>query len=84
MTQMKMRRFVLNRDEDLSGVSGTGIVAEGVVFSDGTTVLRWLTFRRSTAIYDRVEDVVAVHGHGGTTQLQYLDHTGRSSPPAHD
>jgi hypothetical protein len=81
---MKMRRFVLNRTEDLTGSSGTGIVAEGVVFDDGVTVLRWLTQLRSTAIYDSPHDLMAIHGHGGTTQLQYLDHTGRSSPPAHD
>lgn len=81
---MNMRRFVLNRDVDVSGVSGIGVVAEGVVFSDGTAVLRWLTPRRSTATYDNVADLVGIHGHGGTTQLQYLDHTGRSSPPVPD
>jgi hypothetical protein len=38
-----MKRFRLVRDRDVSGVSGTGIVAEGTMFSDGTCVLRWLT-----------------------------------------
>jgi len=37
-----MRRFLLVRDCDPSGVSGTGIVAEGVQFSDGTAVMHWL------------------------------------------
>lgn len=34
--------YLLVRDTDVSGVSGLGAVAECVVFSDGTTVLRWL------------------------------------------
>ena len=38
---MAMRVFALIRDVDVSGVSGTGVVAEGVQFSDGTCVLRW-------------------------------------------
>ena len=29
------RRFSLNRDRDHSGVSGTGVVAYGVMFGDG-------------------------------------------------
>jgi hypothetical protein len=36
----RMRLFLLIRNEDVSGVSGTGIVAEGVEFSDGTVAMR--------------------------------------------
>jgi hypothetical protein len=43
-----MRLFRLERTEDASGVSGIGKVAEGVVFDDGTVVLRWLTEVKST------------------------------------
>lgn len=71
---MRMRRFILNRDEDVSGCSGTGVVAEGVVFTDGTTVLRWLTEYTSTAIYDSAKELISIHGHGGSTQLQWIDH----------
>jgi hypothetical protein len=35
--------FTLLRNKDESGVSGTGVVLEGCVFSDGTTVVRWCT-----------------------------------------
>ncbi len=38
-----MKKFWLKRIEDVSQVSGTGIVAEGIIFSDGVAVLRWLT-----------------------------------------
>jgi len=34
------RPFVLRRLVDETGVSGTGVVAEGVEFSDGTVALR--------------------------------------------
>ena len=30
-----MRRFYLQRDEDATGISGTGKVAEGILFSTG-------------------------------------------------
>ena len=38
-----MRLFKLQRKVDCSGVSGTGVVAEGVEFDDGQVALRWLT-----------------------------------------
>ena len=65
----KPRVFWLDRLEDESGISGTGRVAIGVVFSDGVCVLRWLTDHRSTAIYASVEDLEAIHGHNGKTRL---------------
>ena len=66
-----MRRFILVRNEDVSGVSGIGVVAEGVEFSDGTAVLRWLTSTASTAVYASVEDVITIHGHNGGTMLHW-------------
>lgn len=68
-----MRRFVLYRDRDISGVSGTGLVAEGVQFADGTAVLHWLLAVTSTVVYANIEDLVAVHGHGGATQVRWID-----------
>ena len=65
----KPRVFWLDRLEDESGISGTGRVAIGVVFSDGVSVLRWLTDHRSTAIYASVEDLEAIHDHNGNTRL---------------
>lgn len=68
-----MRRFRLFRDADVTGISGTGVVAEGVMFSDRTCAMRWLSGRSSTAIYATPDDVVAIHGHGGTTRLEWMD-----------
>lgn len=69
-----MRRFELQRDVDVSGVSGTGVVAEGVVFSDGAAAVRWIAGEhRSTVVWDDVESVEAIHGHGGATRIVWQD-----------
>lgn len=68
-----MRRFHLNRKSDESGVSGVGIVAEGVVFTDGTVVLRWVTQFKSTTIYSSIEECEKIHGHGGLTEIIWKD-----------
>lgn len=68
-----MRRFLLVRKCDLSGVSGTGIVAEGVQFSDGTAVMHWLREPFGLNIYTRIEDLLAVHGHSGASCIEWLD-----------
>ena len=77
-----MRRFRLIRDEDISGVSGTGVVAEGVVFSTGKVVLSWCSEYRSVTVYDTVNDLVAVHGHEGRTRIQWLDHDDGGDSPS--
>ena len=74
-----MRRFELHRDEDVSGVSGTGVVAEGVAFSnDGPVALRWTSeWPTSVVFHDRgVESLEAVHGHNGRTRIVWLDREG--------
>jgi hypothetical protein len=70
---MTMRRFTLERDVDLSGVSGVGRVAEGVVFSTGTVALTWLTEVTSLVVYARIEDVEHIHGHGGLSRVVFID-----------
>jgi hypothetical protein len=61
------QHFYLKRIEDESGVSGTGIVAIGVVLPSGQCVLEWLTFTSSIAIYKNIEAVEEIHGHHGKT-----------------
>ncbi len=68
-----MRRFELVRREDLSGVSGTGVVAQGVVFDTGRVVMAWLTRVHSVAVYDCIEHVLHIHGHDGASVVQFLD-----------
>jgi hypothetical protein len=68
-----MRRFELHRYEDASGVSGTGVVAQGVQFDDGSCALHWLSQHASTAVYDSVADIEVIHGHGGLTRVAWID-----------
>lgn len=73
MTDQLPRRFTLVRDVDETGVSGTGVIVEGIEFTDGTVALRWLTATTSTAVYASMDDVEAIHGHGGKTRIVWLD-----------
>jgi hypothetical protein len=63
----KIKHFYFKRVEDVSGTSGTGIVARGVILPSGACVLEWLTFHSSIAIYKNIEDVEKIHGHAGST-----------------
>lgn len=66
------RLFDLVRYRDETGVSGTGKVAEGVLFADGQCVMRWCTSTRSTAIYETIADLIRIHGHNGATQVRWV------------
>ena len=69
--QTHMRRFQLHRDEDETGVSGTGIVAEGVEFSSGMVAMTWLSHYRGVTIYEAMKTVESLHG--GKTRVVFLD-----------
>jgi hypothetical protein len=68
-----MRRFVLDRKEDVTGISGTGIIAEGVEFTNGQVALKWLGPHPSVVLWPDITHVVAVHGHDGLTELVWID-----------
>lgn len=67
-----MKRFYLYRDVDETGISGVGIVAEGIQFMSGRCVIEWRTEFRSIGIYESVEDLIAIHGHNGKTRVVWL------------
>lgn len=73
MGSRMLRRFVLDRKEDETGVSGTGVVAEGVQFTFGRCALLWLSIYSSMAFYDCIDDLIAIHGHNGKTVVRWLD-----------
>lgn len=59
--------FYLERIEDETGISGTGVVARGVIFPSGIVVLEWQTFHSSVCFYKNIQDVESIHGHNGKT-----------------
>lgn len=71
--EIRLRRFVFQRNTDVSGTSGTGIVAEGVQFTDGTVAVRWRSFISSHVIYPNAQAAEAIHSHGGATKMVWLD-----------
>lgn len=68
-----MRLFELHRDIDSSGVSGTGVVAQGVEFDSGQCAMTWLTEWNSVAVYPDITTLEAIHGHGGNTRVVYVE-----------
>lgn len=69
-----LRRFELVRHRDPSGVSGTGVVAEGIEWSDGTIALHWRGRWPATTVWSHgVSALLRIHGHGGATQIRWLD-----------
>lgn len=68
-----IRRFVLNRNDDESGNSGTGVVAVGTQYPNGKVSLTWLSHMGTMAWYDTIEIVKGLHGHGGKTEVIWLD-----------
>lgn len=69
-----MRRFHLVRYDDPSGVSGTGIVAEGVQYGDGWISMQWIDSpARVPTLFPSVDNMLLVHGHGGKTVHRWLD-----------
>lgn len=64
--------FQLWRDEDVTGVSGEGHVADGAVFPDGTTVVRWRGEHATTTVHKNLASVEHIHLHGGRTRLTWV------------
>jgi hypothetical protein len=82
-----VKRFVLVRHADSTGISGTGRVAEGVQFTDGRVVLRWQRagtsrpehVKPTTVLHDDIDSVIGLHGHDGDTEVIWMD----DSPNTH-
>ncbi len=70
---INMRRFKLVRAEDVSGTSGTGVVAEGVEFSNGQVVIHWISQLESVNVYANAKVLAALHGHDGKTMVEWID-----------
>jgi len=64
-----VRIFYLERQVDLSGVSGTGIVGIGIIFPNGWCSMCWLTDHNTVTFFPSIEEVQAVHGHDGATRI---------------
>ncbi|MFF1498679.1 hypothetical protein ACFVZR_02075 [Streptomyces sp. NPDC058316] len=79
------RRFVLRRSVDVSGISGLGDVADGVLWPDGTASVRWRGEHPSSVFWDRGRtSVELIHGHSGATGIVFLDSADEPAAPVPD
>lgn len=82
--ESQIKRFTVYRRGDISAthtsnqVNPSGMPQyEGVVFSDGKCVLRWLTNVRSVSVWNSFADAMEIHGHFGPpydTDIIWHDH----------
>ena len=58
-----IRTFTVARQYDETGVSGVGVVIEGVVLATGQAIIHWLTPapRGALAIFDSMSDFIKIH-----------------------
>ena len=84
MTDHLPRRFELVRVDDVSGTSGTGVVAVGVAYPDGAVHMQWRnvenedleTTSNGVAFKPAPDGIAAteeIHGHEGRTQIRWVD-----------
>jgi len=65
-----MKRGVVERDEDVSGVTGTGKVSEFAIATDGRCVVFW---PEGVGVWPSLEAAIRVHGHNGKTRFVITD-----------
>tara|TARA_Y100000296_G_C5098662_1_gene218736 strand:- start:488 stop:868 length:381 start_codon:yes stop_codon:yes gene_type:complete len=58
-----IRTFTIARQHDETGISGVGVVIEGVVLATGQAIIHWLTPapRGALAIFDSMDDFIKIH-----------------------
>jgi hypothetical protein len=68
---MKIQRFTVYR-QNLSKIGSHNAYQanpddmpqfEGVIWTDGTVAIRWLTACKATSVWSSIEDMLDVHGH---------------------
>src|SRR3990167_1585149 len=75
-TPPALTTFYLIRQKDVSGVSGTGTVLEGVVFTDGSVVVRWISDKTSWTTYSSNDES---DGWENFLNIHVLSHPGNNS-----
>jgi len=71
-----MRRFYIQRDEDISETSGTGKVAEGIEWSNGKITLTWLSEYESYEFHQSATALEKIRTHKGkqaSTKIVWID-----------
>jgi hypothetical protein len=67
-----MRRFYLNRTEDVTGNTGPGRIAWGVLWESGAVSLEWMA-KTGVNTFFTLQAMNDVHGHIGKTLVEWID-----------
>ncbi len=67
-----MRTFQVIRHVDVSGISGVGVVAQGVQL-DNHCVVEWLSKLDSIEITPDTDTFLKIHGHDGKTVIEWRE-----------
>src|SRR5437879_520317 len=78
LCQCTARRFVIERYQDVTQISGTGVILYGVEwFSGGPCDVYWLR-TQTTGQYPSIDVVRSTHCYNDNAQVIYLDENRRS------
>jgi len=81
-TRSDLKAFTILRNNDASGVSGIGRVADGVIFSDGFCVIRWRSEVTSLSVFHSFEDFEKIHVKShpeNMTEIVWVEQVGLNS-----
>lgn len=56
-----LRRFTIIREADVTGISGTGRVLDGVIFHTGQVVVCWRSTFHSITVFENWDAFAGVH-----------------------
>lgn len=73
-----IKPIYLYKNIDLSGVSGTGVVAVGAIMPSGRVILEWLGKYKTETIFSSIEELYHIHAHYGATEIIF------GNPKFHD
>lgn len=62
--------FVLIRHVDVTGISGTGKIAVGTQWPDGTCTMFWLN-TKTTGFYWSLEQLQEIHCYSGNAHIEF-------------
>lgn len=72
--QFNHATFEFRRLKDVSGVSGTGVVAEGKCFRNNKVALAWCASDiKSVVIYDSLEEMFQIHNHEENSYIAWRE-----------
>jgi len=59
--------YKMLRNQDVSGINGTGLVGWATEYPNGMTTVCWEGDIKSVVMYQSLDEAIKIHGHGGAT-----------------